>query len=367
MMQKRLLITLAVLMSMIITGCSIQPMRMVLVESESVENKAGISIIDINAPENEHNSIEFTEKSNGIWYFKWTMDEDIKQKSPCQVKYHDLYYSISHFMVVEGSIGNGEKYPIVLDTGGSTSAIIVHDIHVIKSKLSIYPLGFSKDFLLGGFCYLPELQIGNITFINFPALYQKKHVEVQAFGVPISRDKSIIIGLPVLKQFKYIRFDNIRKVAEFSLNNVFECNESNRWEQYPFLIKEDSESNAELFVKIPIAGKDMELRLDTGAGGGLAISEDLWKEISKRIQKVNLKDDTTLYPFYGRLACKSGVISKFKSGDIIIEKVKISVFPNDSKLMIQGNPKGLLGMQFFEKSVMVLDFERQLIWVKRQK
>ena len=354
----------SVLISIIATGCSIRPIEKVLVESENLGGKSGISLIDVNAPNNEGYSIKVTRKPNGGRDFTWTMETDIEQESPCKVKYHNLYYSISHHVVVEGRIGNGRKYPVILDTGGSTPATLVHDIHIVKNKLSICPFGTNKESFFGGFCYLPKLQIGNIALINFPALYQQRHVEVRVFGVPVGRDESIIIGLPVLKQFKYISFDNVNKLAEFSLHDVFECNDSNGWDQYPFSIEEDSESNAELFVKVPIAGKDMELKLDTGAGNGLVVREDLWKEIGKRIQNVNLKNDTALYPFYGRMACKSGFISKLEVGDNIVENVKVSVFSNDSKLLLGGNRKGLLGMQFFKNSMMVLDFEHKLMWVK---
>ena len=60
--------------------------------SESVENKTGISLIDVNAPKNERNSIEFTRRSSGGWNLKWAMDGDIEQKGPCRVKYHRFYY-----------------------------------------------------------------------------------------------------------------------------------------------------------------------------------------------------------------------------------------------------------------------------------
>jgi hypothetical protein len=47
------------------------------------------------------------------------------------------------------------------------------------------------------------------------------------------------------------------------------------WTQYPFEIEEDLGGNVFLFVKIPIAGEEIELQLDTGSGRGLAITEEL--------------------------------------------------------------------------------------------
>jgi hypothetical protein len=272
-------------------------------------------------------------------------------------------------MVVEGRVGDGGKrYPVVLDTGASQS-IFVKDTHVLDNKLPIYPMQTNKAGLNGfslGLCHLPELQIGNVALVDWPCLYLERHTKPELFGLSIAqddiKDDSIIVGLPVLQEFKYVLFDNIRKEAEFSYNELFLPGEPGLWEQYPLSIEEDFRGNAFLFVSIPICGEEIELQLDTGSGRGLAIRDELWEKMCEKIHNVKLKDGRDLYPYIGRLSCKRGIIGKLEMGKRIVKNVEISVFPNDSPL-VKGC-QGLLGMQCFQDTVMVLDFESKLMWVK---
>ena len=104
------------------------------------------------------------------------------------------------------------------------------------------------------------------------------------------------------------------------------------------------------------------VQLDTGSGRGLAISEKLWEQLSEKIRNVRLVKATDLYPYIGSLPCRRGVIPKLQVGNRTVKGAKISVFPDDSPLLDRGD--GLLGMQYFRDTVMVLDFERNLMWVK---
>ena len=136
------------------------------------------------------------------------------------------------------------------------------------------------------------------------------------------------------------------------------------WAQYSFVIEEGLGDNAFLFVKIPIAGELTELQLDTGSGRGLAIGEQLWEQMCTKIANIRLSKGNDLYPYIGWLECKRGVIPKLQLGSRTVKNAKISVFPNDNPLVEDCG--GLLGMQYFQDTVMVLDFERNLMWVKNQ-
>jgi hypothetical protein len=134
------------------------------------------------------------------------------------------------------------------------------------------------------------------------------------------------------------------------------------WEQYPFSIEEDFHGNAFLFVNIPISGEEIELQLDTGSGRGLAIAEELWQGIREKIQDVKLRKTRDLYPYMGQLVCKRGVIPKLEVGRRTVKNAEISIFPDDSPIVEEC--QGFLGMQYFQDTIMVLDFERSLMWVK---
>ena len=72
-----------------------------------------------------------------------------------------------------------------------------------------------------GFCHLPELQIGEVTLVNWPCLYLERQMKPALFELSIGGDDSIIVGLPALREFKYILFDNIRGEVEFSNGELF--------------------------------------------------------------------------------------------------------------------------------------------------
>lgn len=364
-MHKRLLFILLTLILGTIAGCCINPLGYMAVNAESLENRADTHLID---PNFGPYSIKIIIMDDGRQDYFWEIDSRIEQAELCRVKYHELY-STRRFIVVEGRIGNsGKNYPVVLDTGASQS-IFIKDIHVLDNNLSIYPIQTAKGGLNGydlGLCHLPELQIGNVALVDWSCLYLERHAKPKLFGLSIAQDNieddSIILGLPALQAFKYVMFDNVRKEVEFSYNESFESGEPNLWEQYPFSIKEDTRSNTFLFVNIPVFSDEIELQLDTGSGRGLAVRQKLWEKIRKKVRNAKLKNGRDLYPYIGRLPCKRGTIAELEMGKRTINNAEISVFPNASPLM--EDCQGLLGMQYFQDTVMVLDFENKLMWIK---
>lgn len=353
-MQKWVLIALGALFLSFQAGCSVFPIRTAIVNDKNLEQRADIPLIDVPGQRNS--------KDKNRSYSAAEVNEEIKGENYCRVKYHPSY-SKNQWIVVEGKLGNGKKYPVVLDTGASVD-LFVNDIHIVENKLAIYPYKTSRKNSAGwGICQLPELSIGEVKFINWPCSYRAQHVELQVFGLPVNKDKAIIAGLRALREFKYIVFDAVKKQAEFSLENVFDPVNVESWAQYPFVIEESFTGNAFLLVKIPIAGTEIELQLDTGSGRGLAIAQELWEGIEK-FEDVKLKRAKDLYPYIGWLDCKRAVIGKLQVGNRIVRNAKVSVFPDESPLV--ENCQGLLGMQYFRDTVIVLDFERELMWVRNK-
>ena len=358
-MRRVILKSLLGLLLFLQTGCS------TVVGSGNLENRADIPLID---PNEGPYSIEVIPRSDGTRDYLWEIDSRIVQDNPCRVKYHKLYWT-NRFMVIEGEVGDsGRRYPIVLDTG-ATQSVFVKDTHVLDNKLPIYPMKTNSVDLNGyglGLCHLAKLRIGSITLVDWPCLYLEPPINLRLFGLSITRDDStddsIIVGLPALREFKYIVFDSIKKEVEFSHTELFESEQPDLWEQYPFSIEEDFRGNAFLFVTIPIAGEEVELQLDTGSGRGLAIAEEAWESMHEKIRDVKLQKGKELYPYIGWLACRRGVIAKLEIGERTVENAKISVFPDDSPLV--EDCQGMLGMQYFQDTIVVLDFERNLMWVK---
>ncbi len=322
-------------------------------------------IVDTSTPSGGQYT-EIAKLSDSRQSLSWQIDSKVEKTGTFRVKYHPLS-ATKHCIVVEGSIAdNNKKYPVVLDTGAS-QGVFVNDIHVLENKLSIYPVQTNKadsaDYGFG-LCYVPELRIGQMTLLSFPCWYLQRHLEIEFFGLPIVRDESIIVGLKALQEFNYIIFDGTKREVVFSRDKDFEPDNEQLWSKYPLSIEEDQYGNVFLFVWIPIANELMKVQLDTGSGNGLALSEEQWGQLSHKIQKVKLKEDTELYPYIGRLPCKQGVITQLQVGRRLIRNAKISVFPANSPLLSDCNV--VLGMQYFKDTVIVLDFNKEVLWIMKQ-
>ena len=187
------------------------------------------------------------------------------------------------------------------------------------------------------------------------------------FGVQVASSKyirdNIILGLPLLREFKYITFDNINKETELSYYQSFEPEHPEQWTKYPISIEEDFHGNAFLFVRINIAGKEIELQLDTGSGKGLAIGESLWDEIKDNLIETKLKKGKDFYPYIGSLSCKKGKSLMLSFGNRTVYNAEISVFRDDCPLL--DGCEGLVGMQYFSNTTFVLDFEHDLMWIQQ--
>jgi len=342
--------------SFLLTGCSMQPVP------TTVESNTGLfQSSNIHTTSKNDTSLARQLIANGNWNDSGQIHKEIGPADSFRVKYHPSY-SKNLWMVVEGVTEKGKKYPVILDTGASP-ALVVNDVHILENNFKIYPLTVRNDgSASSALRHFPDLRIGEITLLNWPCFYQAQHSKAQLFGSPITKNKTIIAGVPTLRIFSYIVFDSMHKEVEFSLDGIFEPKDLGFWAQYSFAIEEDFGGNSFLFVKIPVAGEEIELQLDTGSGRGLAISEELWSTLSQKIIKARLRKDTEFYPYIGQLPCKKAVIPKLRIGQRDIRNANISVFPDDSPLLDQC--EGLLGMQHFTDTIMVLDFKRNLMWVK---
>jgi len=293
----------------------------------------------------------------------------VANADPCKIKYHKLNL-VNRNIIIEGKLGIDEyRYPVVLDTGAS-QPVVLNDTVVRQNNLPELTIEDFDNNTIGhklGLCKLSNLNIGEVTLEGWPGIYFKSNTELNFFGIPIASSTfgydNIILGLPLLREFKYITFDNINKETELSFHKSFEPDNQDQWEKYFISIEEDFHGNAFLFVYFEIAGHKVELQLDTGSGRGLAISESIWKQIRTDIKATKLRNGKDFYPYIGNLSCKKGNISKLQFNDRIVQNAEISVFNKDCPLL--DGCDGLVGMQYFSNNIFVLDFEHDLMWIKR--
>ena len=235
------------LLLLIQSGCSLGPGGLVGFGVQPLQERPGVRLLDANSGPY---SIEAIGRPDGATDYFWEIDSSIQQSAPCRVLYHRLY-ATNRFMVVEGRIGKaGPSYPVVLDTGAS-QPMFVRAGHVLENGLPIYPLENYGVELNGyglGLCHLAELHIGGAALIDWPCLYLDGSAKPGWFGLSIAGvgwgDDTIIVGLPLLREFKYIVFDNTTREVRLSYAQAFSPGEDRAWSRYSFSIAEDFHSNA---------------------------------------------------------------------------------------------------------------------------
>ena len=261
---------------------------------------------------------------------------------------------------VSGELNNGKNYPVVLDTGYSRF-IGITDTVVTDVGLPIYPMDDLGHHLVGGLCDLSQLRIGIVTIRQPPCEYFSAHYESHILGITTWKEMKITLGLGLLKKFSYIRIDNVDREIEFSGKQPFNPQDDNQWNQYPMVIERDGRGNAVLMVDIQIAGYLRHMKFDTGATSGLVLTEKIWTQVSPGLQSVHEEKNRLATPLAGWVPCRRITVELLRVGSIPISGAHINVTANNNPF---GEDDFTLGMGFLKETVVVLDFESNLLWIR---
>ena len=250
------------------------------------------------------------------------------------------------------------EYPVVIDTGFD-GCVMVTDSIVEDAGLGFYPK--RSDNGTAGLCHLCQLKIGDIVFVHPPCFSMAGHYEKKLIGKDSLVAHKILLGLGLLKQFKYILIDIPADQIEFSVQDSFSPDEPDLWRIFPMTIETRQINNYVLFVTVPIEGKDRNVKFDTGASLGMIVTTSYWQEFSKLLDYEGPKDVLLKKPFGYKKADYYTVKQLQFAGDIISNAEIITLPVIDSEF---DNSKILLGMKFFRGCTLVLDFENGLLRVK---
>ena len=256
--------------------------------------------------------------------------------------------------------GKGElrrEYPVLIDTG-FTGDVLVTDSIVKDSRLGFYTKELASSTI--SLCHLCQLKIGEITFVHPLCRVRNGHYEKKVFWEDALIEHEILLGLNVLKSFKYILIDTSAEQIEFSMQDSFSAGESDAWRNFPMTVEKLSNNNYILLVTMSIAGVERVVQFDTGAATGVGVRDSSWDDFSKeleykgpkriRLVKVNGIERSEYYTV-GELEFCGEVIN---DANIVIISDKDTDFA-DGKMLV--------GMAFFRESVVVLDFENGLLRV----
>jgi len=206
---------------------------------------------------------------------------------------------------------------------------------------------------------VPRLEIGDMAVINQPCFYDLKHYEKRSFGRTKWKDRDMFMGLRLMKSFRYILIDNAAGEVEFCGEGSFRADPNEPWPHYLMRVEPRERNLERLMVTIPLAGRKRKIMLDTGADCGMLVSAGRWKEFSAGLEIVKRQR--------GRVRMRDGwkkvTVMTVKSMDVggkTVERAPIHVMDDGET----DEDYLLLGMGYFTDTVIVLDFEHELLWVR---
>jgi len=325
--------------------------RTVFVHTCNLESTPGVRLLDPNA-----GIFEIISREPNQANVKW-IETSIHMKGRARVPMRDNSRNVQ----VLGELNNGKNYPVVLDTG-YPRYIGVTDTVVTDAGLPIYPMADLGHHLVGGLCDLSQLKIGIITIGQSPCEYWLAHYERRVVGLTTWKEMNITLGLGLMREFSYIRMDHVDREIEFGAKQPFSPQDDSQWNQYPMVIERDEKGNAKLMVDIPISDYLRHMKFDTGATSGLVLTEKMWTQVSPDLQSVHEEKHRLATPLAGWVPCRRITVELLRLGSIPISGAQINVTANDNPF---GKDDFTLGMGFLKDTVIVLDFESNLLWIRK--
>jgi len=350
-MIRKSVLTILLLHLLCLIGCSFVPFQYMPVDANIDTNNTSLPLLDPN-----DGPLKKIMAGKNIRAFDTKSVIDLKE--PCKIKYKPLSGN-SCKATVTGRLGKNYKCSVLIDTGTPLLSMLSYNV-VKDNNLSFYPIkGQSPS---GGFCYLPYLKLGDATIRDIPCVYMNRQWGLRFFGIPVNKTRTILFGLQLMREFRYILFDSVHRELTLSAKQSFMPLKDDQWLQYPFKIKDEINRNLRLLVDIPIEGNTYHLALDTGSYAGLQVDRKFFDKLSESI-KLTVKKQKFKYPIYqeGWVDCQVVVLPELNFCHRDIKNAQIVILPDDMAYKYSN----FVGMQYFKDTVLVLDFERELMWVKK--
>ncbi len=347
------LLSLVVSVCLVLWGCSYIPVR-----SDSLVQKSDTRYLDTeNGPVQITHASTNTGKLIDVVY----RDASVVMAKPCRVRY-SLQFDFFRNASVSGRLPSGKKYLVKLDTGFPWYAAVT-DTVVSENGLAIHP-GNNPEFPVRvGLCQMDTLKIGGVTLVNPPCTYFDQHWELQMAGMSLWKEKSVLLGLRVMELFPYIVFDNPRREVEFGAQgHHFRADPRDQWVSYPFSIEDDAEGQRRLMVDLPVGGEQMHVLFDTGSPGNLQVTVGLWSSLSQRVKHSPLRKSEILFWQFGAVPCAKTRASELTIGPRTRHNTEVVILSPSNPFKTD---YALVGIGFFENDVFALDFERNLMWIKK--
>ena len=293
-------------------------------------------------------NINFNDIKGTNFYYSGIGDIELPDNKTFSIKYHHSLVRRAPHVHIPVGFSNGNQYPAYLDTGFYGYILLTSDI-ILDNKLPI--------FQLTNLCHISELTFGDAKIKDALVNYDQEQWQFRVLNIPVYKQTDIIIGREFIRYFDYVVFDNVRKEAIFSKEDAFTPDNSDLWTSYLFY--EDPNQDNTIMLKIPIAGQALDIAFDSCAWKpGLHLNQNDWELISKDLTVKNLRNTHHYMWQTGQVSCQKAIVSELSLGDKTIKNAEILIYDNKENL-------NLLSLDYFQDTVVVLDFVNNLFWIKK--
>lgn len=251
---------------------------------------------------------------------------------------------------VRGRINDTNEFPVMLDTGCSP-LFVVRPAAVLEGAVPFYSLPGPRVM---GVCCVERLSLGAVTFSNIFGECHNFFTVYEQRGRRIWTDRSIHLGLPLLRVFATVRMDWASQTVLLS-QKPFQPDQESAWVVFPLAIRGE-----QLFADFPIGHSTLSVILDTGAFCGLCMPTELWSKLKHNWQVTqSTSRKVSYYPARVEVEKETfHVVRSLHLGELNITNAPVHV-PDKGGLL-------LMGTEIFRNRTMVLDFRRMTLWISRQ-
>ena len=240
------------------------------------------------------------------------------------------------------------KRLVLIDTGMDWFARVTLDV-ASEQRLPVNTA--EKPWI----AYVKRLSLGAIELRALPAVTWDRTYEVRVGFVPIYRLRVWVLGNMLLRQAKYLAFDNPRRRITIG-REPFAPDDGLRWTSYPMHERDDRPE-----VDIPLAGQTVRVLADTAGGPNLTLNAPEWERIKPHVRVKGHKTDT--YPSW----------DAFVPVDVYtVDRLTIGpVTRRNAVVWVHRNPESdvspVLGLGPLEDCVVVFDYAGRKLWIGRKK
>jgi hypothetical protein len=272
------------------------------------------------------------------------------------IKYRRSLIHPAPYVHIPVEFPNGRRYTAYLDTGCPGYCYLTSDI-VLDNKLAVLPSGQLIKFSgVSGLCYIPILNTGPAQIKDGIALYDEQQWQLRVLNIPVYKQPDVMLGRDFIKSFDYVMFDNFHKKVVFSKEGTFEPENPQLWSSYQFT--EDPNGGNTIVVKIPIAGKVLDIAFDSCWGWpGLYLNQNHWKIIENELNFI-FRGKVNGITYQGmKLSGKKVIVSRLSIGEKKLKNAKVNISDDSGGYSV-------MSLGFFQDTTVVLDYVNHLFWIK---